>query len=253
MSLWDSVQNVLTGGGYNAVNKGYNQANDRLNPYARGGMDSYNNLRTNANNAGATLNNYGNPADWMYKQINQSPMDYYNSIMGGYNESPEAHQAQERAYNASTRGASASGMLGSGAQLKGLQSSANDISQLDRQQYYNNVMGANQAQMGYLNNFQDQQTQYRNMMQYLAQLGYGAASGIGQNNINRGNAHNEMGRQSVGDILSATGFGSGNGGLFGSGGGGGNQSGYGMNFGSGGGAGNDIPEYALKAMMMGGM
>ena len=216
MSLWDTVENIFTGGGKKATDKGYDTANANLYPYAHGGINNYNEIEDYAKNWGNNLNHYGNPGDWMYNQINKSPMDYYNSIMGGYSESPEAKYEQEQAYNASTRGASASGMLGSGAQLKGLQQNANDISQRDRQQYYNNVMGANQAQMGYLNNLQDQQAQYRNMMQYLTSLGYGANSGMGQNSINQGIARGETGRQTVGDIMSLFGFGSG-GGLFGKG------------------------------------
>jgi hypothetical protein len=248
MGLWDTAVDVFSGGGRSDINDAYDKANGYMNPYRQGGMNNYNQMQDYLKNWGGDLGKYGNPGDWMYKQINQSPMDYYNSIMGSYSESPEAKYMQNQAFNASTRGGSASGMLGSGAQLKELQQNANDISQRDRQQYYSNVMGANQAQMGYLNNFQNQQEQYRNMMQYLTSLGYGAASGMGQNEIGRGTAQANLGRQTVGDIASMFGFGGGGGG-----GGGGGLFSQGGGGGGGGYGGGSIPPYIFKDAMAAGM
>lgn len=235
MALWDTVEDIFTGGGHSDINKGYNEAQQYLNPYITGGTNAYNTLNTDTNNMGNNLNQYSHAGDWMYSHINESPTDYYNRIMGGYTESPEAKYAQQKAFDASTRGASASGLLGSGAQLKALQENANAISQGDRQQYYGNVMNANQAQMGALTNLQQQQAQYRQMQQYLASLGYGAATGMGQNAINRGTAQSQIGRQTVGDIASLIAYGSGNG------------------LAGGGGAGGSMPLYAQNAIYNAGM
>jgi hypothetical protein len=245
MALWDTVEDIFSGGGHSDINNAYGHAQDYLQPYMQGGANNYNTLNADTANMGNNLNKYNNAGDWQYSHINESPTDYYNRIMGGYSESPDAKYAQNEAFNASTRGGSASGMLGSGAQLKALQQNANDISQRDRQQYYGNVMGANQAQMGALTNLQGQQAQYRQMMQYLTSLGYGAASGMGQNAINQGMAQSQIGRQTVGDIASLIAYGAGGGqggggGLFSSGGG-------------GGGTGGSMPLYAQKAIMAAGM
>lgn len=226
MSLWDTAVDFFSGGGRSDINEGYDKANSYLNPYRTMGFNNTKAFENNANQLNQFLSPYAGAGSWMYNQINQSPNDFYNKLMSGYSESPEAKYAQEQAMRAATQGASASGMLGSGAFQKGIMQNANDISQRDRQQYFNNIMGANQAQMGYLGNLQGQQDIYRQMLQYLSNLGYGAAGTMGQNEIGRGTAQAGLGRQTVGDIMSLLGFGGG-GGLFGSGGGQGGQGGQG--------------------------
>lgn len=227
MAIWDNVTDIFSGGGRSDINRGYDQADQYLDPYRRGGIEDYNHMRDYSNKWGDQLGQYGNAGDWMYKQINQSPVDYYNSIMKGYSESPEAKYEQEQALRASNAGASASGMMGSGAFMKGLQENAAGISNRDRDRYYGNVMNANNAQMGYLQNLQGQQAQQRAMMQYLTQLGYGAAGTMGNNAIDRGNAMAGLDRQTIMDLMSL--FGMGKGGAFSSGGAsGGGMSGGGM-------------------------
>lgn len=207
MAIWDEISNIFSGGGRGDINSGYNDANNYLNPYRQGGMQDYNNLRSMNANWGNQLGQYGNAGDWMYKQINQSPTDYYNSIMSGYSESPEAKYEQQQALRASDAGASASGMTGSGAFMKGIQQNAADISNRDRDRYYGNVMNANNAQMGYLQNLQNQQAQQRQMQQYLTQLGYGAGSEMGQNNINRGGALSKIDQSAFDQIAGLIGAG----------------------------------------------
>lgn len=239
MSLWDRVENLFSGGGLDDINQGYDHANNYMHPYVQGGVNNYNQLQDDTKTTGDNLSRYDHAGDYMYSHINESPTDYYNRIMGTYNESPDAKYAQNEAFNASTRGGSASGMLGSGAQLKALQQNANDISQRDRQQYYNNVMTSNSAQMSALNNLNLNQQQYKQMLQYLTSLGYGASTGAGQNAINQGTAQSQIGRQTVGDIASVVGYGGGSG-LF--------APPQQMN-----GGGGSIPLYAQKAIMAAGM
>lgn len=229
MSIWDSVSNVLSGGGRNDINKGTDRANQELEPYNRAGRLSTKQLqdmithlqsqipgnesamagqRAIMGNEQKTLQGYGNPADYDYRNAGRNPVDLYNERMNSYNESPEAKYAQEQALRASNAGASANGLAGSGAQLKELQENANRISQGDRQNYFNNVGTTDAARENYLSRFQNQSnlvnsnllnhdtgqnTENKNRMneilQYLSTLGYGAATGIGQNETARATAN----------------------------------------------------------------
>lgn len=215
MGLWNSVEDIFSGGGRSDIDDAYNTANQYMAPYTKAGAEDYNAFRTNVNQTGDRLAPFQNAGDWQYNHINQSPVDFYNSIMSGYTESPDAKYLQEQALKASNAGASASGMVGSGSFMKALQENAASIAQRDRQQFFNNVLDTNRTQMGYLENEQNQQSEYNRMQQYLTQLGYGAATGSGTNAINQGVAQSGIGRETVGDIASMVGFGGGKG-LFGS-------------------------------------
>lgn len=201
MGLFD----IFSGGGQGDMNRGYKQAEQYLNPYVQGGAQDYQNYRGYVGQQGQNLAPFQGAGNWQYGQINQSPTDYYNQIMQGYSESPQAKYEQEQSMRAAGAGGSASGMLGSGAFQKALQQNAADISSRDQQRYFGNVMGANQMQMGYLGDLRGRQDQYNAMQQYLANLGYGAATGAGQNAINRGLANAQMDRQNVQDWMSMAG------------------------------------------------
>ena len=236
MGIWDDVNNLFSGGGSGAVQSGYNQANQYMSPYQQGGVNNYNQMQNYSNQWGNNLAPYQNAGQQQWNQANQSPTDYYNSIMGSYKQSPQAQYATQQMQNASNNAASASGMLGSGAQQKEVQQNANAISAGDQQQYFNNVMGTNQMQMGDLENLQGQQAQQRNMMQYLTGLGYGAAGQMGQNSINSGLAQSYFDQNSMNNIWNLIGAGS---------------QGF-SNSGSGGGGGSSIPAYMQYAAAAGG-
>lgn len=248
MGIWDTAKNIFSGGGSGDIDRAYRDANGRMQPYQQGGAQDYQNYRNYVNQQGQNLSPYQHAGDWQYNHINESPVDYYNEIMGGYSQSPQAKYESDQAMRAATAGGSASGMTGSGAFMKSLQQNAGDISARDQQRYYGNVMGANQAQMGYLGDLRGQQSQYNQMQQYLTGLGYGAAGNMAQNDMSHGQQSAEIGRQTVGDIASLFGFGGsgggqGNGGgLFNSGQGGGGQ----------GGGSNGGMDYAKLAMMFAG-
>lgn len=247
MGLWDSASNFLSGGGRNDVSQGYDDANKQLDPFVQGGQLSYaqlnamiQQLQSQGAAAGGNMTNqqniqrnqqkqmqqYGNPADWQYKQINQSPVDLYSQFMNSYTESPEAKYAQDQALRASNAGASANGLAGSGAQLKELQENANRISQGDRQQYFNNVLNTDATRQNYLGNFQNQQNMLNNnllnsytgersgdlnsvqsMLQYLTTLGYNGANTMGKNDISKGNALGQIDQNSFNDVAGLVGAG----------------------------------------------
>lgn len=186
MGLWDSVSNFFSGGGKDDAAAGYDEANRYLAPYRTGGQQDYNTYRGYVQGQGQNLAPFQGAGSWQYNQINQSPTDYYNQIMQGYSESPQAKYEQESAMKAANAGGAASGMIGSGAYQKAIQQNAADIAGRDQQRYFQNVGNANQMQMGYLGNLNQRQDQYNAMQQYLTGLGYGGASGMGQNAINKG-------------------------------------------------------------------
>lgn len=201
MGLFD----VFQGGQREDINDAYDEQQRYMRPYTQNAPQDYNDFRNTTSQMGSRLAPFQNAGDYRYSHINQSPTDYYNQIMGGYHESPQAKYEQEAAMRGANFGASASGMQGSGAFEKALQQNAADISANDQQRFYGNVMGANTSQREDLQNFQQQQQAYQQMQQYLASLGYGASMGHGQNSINRGLANAQLDRQNVEDWTSLAG------------------------------------------------
>lgn len=199
MGLMSSLENAFTGGAQGDVSKYwdqakgyYNQAQGYMNPFYQGGMNAFNQWNSNSGDMNKMLGQYGNPADFQWRMAGQDPSQYYQHIMSNYTESPEAKYAQEQAMRAGNASAAASGMMGSGAYQKGIQSNANDISQRDRGQYFNNIMGVNQQQMSAIQNYQQQQAQLRQMLAQQAGMGYGAAGQMSGNAMNMSsNAMNE--------------------------------------------------------------
>ncbi len=76
------------------------------------------------------------------------PTAYINQIMGSYQESPQAHQQMQSAVEAANAAASASGMLGSGAEQQALAQKAQQLTSADQQQYLQNIMGTQQQYLG---------------------------------------------------------------------------------------------------------
>lgn len=163
------------------MQNGYNSANDYLNPYYQGGTQQWNNMGNWQNNQGQMLNGYGNPMDWAWKNANMSPTQWQNNIMAGYQESPNAQYATQAMERAMNNGASASGMTGSGAFYRALNQNANQISQTDQQQYFNNAMNSYYGQMAAGQNFQNAQNNWLNNGRWMAGMGYNAGNQMGQN------------------------------------------------------------------------
>jgi len=207
MGLWDTATNVLSGGAKDDASQGYDQANQYLDPYRRGGREDYDAYRKNAQQTGQNLQPYQDGGSYQHGNINQGPVDYYNQIMGGYQESPQAKYEREQAIRGSNAAGAASGMLGSGAQQKALQQNAADVSSRDQQRYFGNVQGANQMQMGYLNNLNNRQDHFNSMQQYLSNMGYNAATGSGANSINQGLSNAKYDQQGFDSLAGMVGAG----------------------------------------------
>jgi len=182
--------------GYNQamdyINTGYSDAKNYMNPYYQGGLSDYNSYRNYVGNMGKTLAPYQNAGQQQWDQINQSPQDYYNSIMSGYTTSPQAQNQMNSMYNATNQGASASGMYGSSAYNNDLQQNANNITAGDQQQYFGNVQSTNNMQMQDLQNLQQQQAAYRNSLGGLADMGFNSAGAMGHYSTGQANALSQL-------------------------------------------------------------
>lgn len=168
------------------IAKGYENAQNYMDPYYQGGLNAYNQYNNDLSNIGNQLNHYGNPANWMWGNINQNPADFYQQLMKGYAETPQAEYEQQQMMKAATQGGAASGQLGGGQFYKDLQQNAADITRRDQDRYLNNVMGVNNQQMNYLNDYRGVQGQYLNGMNGLANMGQQAAGQQGQYAIGQG-------------------------------------------------------------------
>lgn len=162
----------------------YQQAQGYLNPYYQGGLNGFNQYQNYTNQMGNNLQPYQNAGANLWGSLNQNPTQMYQGIMGGYSQSPQAAYAQQQAMQGANAAAAASGGFGSGSYYKGIMNNANDISQRDQQQYFQNVMGTGQQQLGILGNLQGQQQQYANQLNNIAGYGYGAAGQMANNAMN---------------------------------------------------------------------
>ena len=195
------VDTVFGGGNEKAAKSemaGYDRSNALMRPYQQGGQEDYNSYRNVIGQYGAETGKYGNPYEWMWKQAGLDPQQFLTQLMSGYDESPMAKYNQEQAMKAATQGASASGMLGSGALLKGLQRNAYDISAQDQDRYLNNVLGVNRRQMEYGSNLQGERDNYRGSLAGLANLGPQMSMSMGQNEIGKGRAQGDADRARAG-------------------------------------------------------
>lgn len=104
------------------------------------------------------------PAYQQWLQGQQDPSKFINSLMGGYNESPWAHNLQQQSMNAGQNMASANGLSGSSALAQQLQQNANNISSEDMSKWLQNVLGIN--------------TQYGAGQQNLINTGQGSANAL---------------------------------------------------------------------------
>lgn len=128
-----SIENMFSGGQYygnkDIANSlpGIGQSyQSQLGPWITGGENAYGNYQQAINNM-------------------QDPEAYYQSLMRGYTESPQAKQAIQQGIQAANAATAASGMQGSGAEQTALQKQGQDIVAADQQNWLNNMLGiANQ-------------------------------------------------------------------------------------------------------------
>jgi hypothetical protein len=176
MAIWDGLDNIFGSGKV----QGGQAGQDYMSPYTQGGAEDYANYRGEIGDLGNQLDQYGNPADWMWKSAGGSPQDFYQSMMNGYAETPQAQFEQQQMENSVNRGAAASGMAGSGAYFKALQQNSGDIIARDQDRYYGNMLKGSDQQMRYLDDYRRQQAEYRRMLGDSSRIGYGAANESGR-------------------------------------------------------------------------
>ena len=163
--------------------QGYRQAQEQLKPYTEAGARGLEGMEGYLGEQAQTLGQYGQPADWMYRQMGASPQDFYQTLMGGYEESPQYQQQLEAMERAIANAAAASGMTGSGSFYDTWQRGAKDVLAADQQQWLENMLRSTQQQQSYLGDYRGQQAQYLQGMQNLAGMGQGAAGSMGQAQI----------------------------------------------------------------------
>ena len=190
MGLLSSVGNVASSlfGKTPDYSEGYRKAQEQLQPYTEAGQRALQGMEGYLGQRGRTLSQYGEPADWMYRQIGATPQEYYQTLMGGYEESPQYQQQLAAMEKAIANAAAASGMTGSGSFYDTWQRGAKDILSADQQQWLENMLRSTQQQQSYLGDYRGQQMQYLQAMQNLAQMGLGAAGGMGEAQIGEAQA-----------------------------------------------------------------
>ena len=200
-----SIMDWFNGGANSDLNSGLDQATGYMQPFYNGGLNAFNQWQQNTQDMGKYLGQFQNMGAQQWQASQQSPQQYYQNIMRGYQMSPQAQYAQQVATRSGNAAAAASGMMGSGAFVNGMQRNANQISQGDQQQYFNNVMGSNQAQMQSLQNYQNQYAQYNGMLGQQANMGYGAGNSMGNwamNNAQLQAMQDNMNAQQMGGLFS---------------------------------------------------
>jgi hypothetical protein len=203
MGLLSTVGNVASSlfGKTPDYSEGYRQAQEQMKPYTEAGQRALQGMEGYLGQRARTLGQYGEPADWMYRQIGATPQEYYQTLMGGYEESPQYQQQLAAMEKAIANAAAASGMTGSGSFYDMWQRGAKDILSADQQQWLENMLRSTQQQQSYLGDFRGQQAQYLQAMQNLAQMGQGAAGTMGQAQI--GEAQAKAASDPLGGLLGA--------------------------------------------------
>lgn len=128
MSFWD---NFIKGGynqasqgyqnGINAVNNSYNNATGFMNPYNQMGMSEMGQYQQG-------VNAMSNP-------------NFYNNLMAGYSQSPQAQLQLQQGQNGINAAAAASGMTGSSPEMQQMSQFNQQVSNSDMNNYANQKLG----------------------------------------------------------------------------------------------------------------
>lgn len=140
MGIFDQLFGGGQAGAYQGLANNLGQISPELEMYrqmATGGLQPYQQAGTQA------LGQYQTALAGM-----SDPTQFIGNIMKSYSTSPEAQQQIQQSTQAANSAASASGMLGSGAEQKALQQNAQQLTAADQQQYLQNIMGAQGQYMG---------------------------------------------------------------------------------------------------------
>lgn len=144
--------------------KPYQDASKEYNKYFQGAQAYQNPFFQNGING---ANNYQN---WLGGQ--QDPGAFINKLMGGYQESPFAHNLQQQSMRAGQNAASANGTLGSTPFQQQAQQNAGQIASADQNQWLQNALGINtQYGQGQNNIMNSGQNAANSLSQLFSQAG----------------------------------------------------------------------------------
>ena len=188
MGLFNDIIGGVFGSGGGNSQAGYQQGQEYLEPWRQSGENALGQQQDYLGNMGGYLSEHGNPADWMWSQINQSPQDFYQNLMGGYEQSPQYQQQMEDMQKGMVNAGAASGMTGSGAFYDDWQRNAQNITAQDQDRWLGNMLGVNNQQLGYLGDYRNTENSYLNNLMGMSQQGLNAADQSGQYAIGEGQA-----------------------------------------------------------------
>ncbi len=162
------------------------------NPYDTSGKDL---KQFNRNNLNPYINNgmWGSDQykDLLTRLMGKSPVNFENSIMSQYQQSPWAKHEIEDATTAANRAAAAGGYLGTPQEQQGLADNIGGIVSKDQQQFYNNAVNPYEHftddELHGLSDMGNQGLSAQQFLErYLESLANNDAAQQGWNNQNRG-------------------------------------------------------------------
>lgn len=167
----------ILGGMFGDNGKAYDKAMEQYQKYGQMGEQTQ---QPYLNAGQGAISDY---QKWLQAQSN--PTSYFNSLMGGYQESPYAHMMQQQAMNAANNAASAGGLMGSSALMRQQQQNAGEIASGDMNSWLQKVLGINaQYGQGQHNLMQSGQGAanaltglYGNLGQQMGDMAYGRQAG----------------------------------------------------------------------------
>ncbi|CAB4202100.1 hypothetical protein UFOVP1361_63 [uncultured Caudovirales phage] len=180
MGLFNDIVGGIFGSGGGNTQEGFDKGVEYLEPWRNAGQNSLANQEGYLGGMRKNLDKFGNPAEWSWSQINQSPQEFYQNLMSGYEQSPQYQQQMYDMEKAMINAAAASGMTGSGAFYDNWQRNAQNITAQDQDRWLNSMLGVNNQQMNYLGDYRNQQNTYLNNLSGLSQMGLNAANQSGQ-------------------------------------------------------------------------
>lgn len=188
MALFGDIVGGLFGSGGGNTAQAYQAAQESVKPWSQAGEQSLGQQQQYLESMGQNLQQYGNPADWMWSQINQSPEQFYQTLMGGYEQSPQYQQQMSDMEKAMVNAAAASGRMGGGSFYDQWQRNAQDIAAQDQDRWLSNLLNVGKTQQGYLQDYRGTEENYLNNLSGLSQMGLNAAAAGANYGVGAGQA-----------------------------------------------------------------
>lgn len=136
-----------------AIQAGYNNASNLMNPYTQNAGTDFNNARGYVYDEMGNVLSYGNPASNMWSEISEDPSTLYDSDMSGYQMSDAAQNEMASEMMAANNTSASSGQLGGTNNIDQNMQTAQSITSKDQQQYFDNIQTERGNQMNYLGDY----------------------------------------------------------------------------------------------------